>query len=114
MTGTAERLAVLPGVRRHVRRVQEDLRNGRSCVWLLPTPIATPARVEQLLGVVREAVHVVVVDPPPQAAAPAAANPPGGVGGAVVLGTIEQMLAGVFGTPVDVESRPSPSPRPKS
>jgi hypothetical protein len=110
MTGTAERLAVLPGVRRHVRRVQEDLRNGRSCVWLLPTPIATPARVEQLLRVVREAVHVVVVDPPPQAAAPAAVNPPGGAGGAVVLGTIEQMLAGVFGTPIDVESSTVPEP----
>lgn len=100
-------LGVLPGVRRHVQGVAADLRSGRSCGWLLPAAMATRERVRELLDLLGDAVRVVDVAKPVRPAPPAPARRPGG--GVAVVGTVEEMLAGVFG-PVVAPPPPPPEP----
>lgn len=111
MSGIPVDMGVLPGVRRHVRSVREDLARGRSCVWVLPSAMTEPQRFGQLLDMVGEQLHVAPVEPPP-AVLETARLPleptPVPPRSAAVVGTMEEMLAAVFASDTDGSAAPEP------
>lgn len=60
-------LGSLPGVRRHLRTLRDDLEAGRCCTWVVPRSVAAGRELDQLLEVLGGGVHVVDVAPPPPA-----------------------------------------------
>ncbi|MEU7485894.1 hypothetical protein [Streptomyces sp. NPDC042319] len=71
----SETLLRLPGPRRHLAHLQEDLRDGTGCLWLFPEPEVDSGRAEQFLGALLSGLDD-VIEVPGASDATASGRPP--------------------------------------